>query len=284
MARSATPLSVASWDSRRRLNADPGRSGDIPARWARRRPEPTILTAVKRRATLLAATGILAATSACGSSHRTHLSSNDLRVRSASSGHRYSVREVRRAFAALGLELHRGPRPAPGLVSLVNNARLGPQHIPSPHRVVTVFVATGRQAPASVQFKTGRNTQVTSYANVTVVSKPDVLYQVRSAVSALRWGTASSSAKPGRGLIVLGSSIDGIRLDESRTNVEKALEAAVRADVGSSHISAGTSSSTTGSTTACTSRSSIWRRGGVATTLAPVSTSGQADASCALST
>jgi hypothetical protein len=178
---------------------------------------------VKRRATLLAATGILAATSACGSSHRTHLSSNDLRVRSASSGHRYSVREVRRAFAALGLELHRGPRPAPGLVSLVNNARLGPQHIPSPHRVVTVFVATGRQAPASVQFKTGRNTQVTSYANVTVVSKPDVLYQVRSAVSALRWGTASSSAKPGRGLIVLGSSIDGIRLDESRTNVEKAF-------------------------------------------------------------
>jgi len=74
-----------------------------------------------------------------------------------------------------------------------------------------------------VQFKTGRNTQVTSYANVTVVSKPDVLYQVRSAVSALRWGTASSLAKPGRGLIVLGDSIDGIRLDESRTDVEKAF-------------------------------------------------------------
>jgi hypothetical protein len=179
---------------------------------------------VKRLGSLLAATGILAATSACGSSHRAHLSSNDLRVRSAaSSGHLYSVGEIRRAFAALGLELHRGPRPASGLVSLVNNARLGPQHIPSPHRVVTVFVVTRRQAAEGMQFKRGRNTQVTRYANITVVSKPDVLYQVRSAVSALRWGTASSRAKPGRGLIVLGSSIDGIRLDESRTNVEKAF-------------------------------------------------------------
>jgi hypothetical protein len=179
---------------------------------------------VKRGATLLAATGILAATSACGSSHRAQLSSNGLGVRSAASGHRYSVRDVRRAFAALGLELHRGPRPAPGLVSLVNNARLGPQHIPSPLRAVTVFVTTRRRAAARVQFKTDRDAQVTRYANVTVVSRPGVLlYQVRSAVSALRWGIASSSAKPGRGLIVLGSSIGGIRLDELRTNVEKAF-------------------------------------------------------------
>ena len=116
-----------------------------------------------------------------------HLSPNDLRVRSAAyTGHLYSVREVRRAFAALGLELHRGPRPGPGLVSLVNNARLGPQHIPSPRRVVTVFVLTGRQALQSIQFERGRNTQVTRYANITVVSKPDFLYQVRSAVSATR--------------------------------------------------------------------------------------------------
>jgi hypothetical protein len=179
---------------------------------------------VKRGATLLAATGILAATSACGSSHRAQLSSNGLGVRSAASGHRYSVRDVRRAFAALGLELHRGPRPAPGLVSLVNNARLGPQHIPSPLRAVTVFVTTRRRAAARVQFKTDRDAQVTRYANVTVVLRPGVLlYQVRSAVSALRWGIASSSAKPGRGLIVLGSSIGGIRLDELRTNVEKAF-------------------------------------------------------------
>jgi hypothetical protein len=179
---------------------------------------------VRRLAGLLAAIGVLATASSCGSSHRTQLSSNDLRVRSAAySGHLYSVKEVRRAFAALGLELHRGPRPAPGLVSLVNNARLGPQHIPSPRRVVTVFVVTRRQAAESTQFERGRNTQVTRYANITVVSKPDFLYQVRSAVSALRWGTASSLGKPGRGLIVLGSSIDGIRLGESRTNVEKAF-------------------------------------------------------------
>jgi hypothetical protein len=179
---------------------------------------------VKGLAGLLAATGVLAAASACSSSHPEHASTNDRRVRSAAySGHLYSVREVRRAFAALGLELHRGPRSAPGLVSLVNNARLGPQHIPSPHRVVTVFVATRRQSVEGTQFKRGRNTQVTRYANIAVVSKPDVLYQVRSAVSALRFGTASSLAKPARGLIVLGSSIDGIRLDESRSKVEKAF-------------------------------------------------------------
>jgi len=179
---------------------------------------------VKRLASLLAATGVLATASACGSSHRAHLSSNELRVPNAAySGRLYSIGEVRRAFAALGLELHRGPSPAPGLVSLVNDARLGPQHIPSPHRVVTVFVVTERQAAGSTRFERGRNTQVTRYANVTVVSKPDVLYQVRSAVSALRWGTASSLGKPGRGLIVPGSSIDRIRLGESRTNVEKAL-------------------------------------------------------------
>jgi hypothetical protein len=62
-----------------------------------------------------------------------------------------------------------------------------------------------------------------------MVSKPDVLYrvlyQVRGAVSALRWGTAASPGQPGRGLIVLGNSIDGIRLDESRANVERAFGA-----------------------------------------------------------
>ena len=187
------------------------------------RPEPTILIAVKRLASLLAATGVLATASACGSS-RTHLSSNDLRVRSGVySGHLYSIKEVRQAFAALGLELHRGPRAASGLVSLVNDARLGPQRIPSPRRVVTVFVVTRRQAAESTQFERGRNSQVTRYANVTVVSKPGFLYQVRSAVSALRWGTPSSLGKPRKGLLVLGSSIDRIRLGESRANVEKAF-------------------------------------------------------------
>ena len=180
------------------------------------------MTGVRRLAGLLAGIAVLATASGCGSANRARLSASDPRLRRAAySGHLYSVREIRRAFAALGLELHRGPSPAPGLVSLVNNARLGPQHIPSPPRVVTVFVATRRQAPESAQFKSSRNTQVTRYANITVVSKADVLYQVRGAVSALRWGTASSVGKPGRGLIVLGDSIDGIRLDESRANVEK---------------------------------------------------------------
>jgi hypothetical protein len=178
---------------------------------------------VKRLAALLAATGVAAATGACGSSDGAHLSSNELRVRSAYSGHLYSVSDVRRAFAAFGLELHSGPRPGPGLVSLVNNALLGPQHIPSPPRAVTVFVVTRRQAPETTQFERGRNTQVTRYANITVVSQPYVLDLARGAVSALRWGSASRLAEPRRGLIVPGSSIDRIRLDELRADVEKAF-------------------------------------------------------------
>jgi hypothetical protein len=179
---------------------------------------------VRRLAGLLTAVGVVVAASACGSSHRAHLSTSGIRIRIAPySGHLYSVREVRRAFAALGLELHTAARPAPGLISLVNNSRLGPQHIPSPPRVVTVFVVTRRHVVESKQVDRGRNTRVTRYANVTVFSKPDVLDQAMAAVSALRWGTASSVGKPGRGSIVFGSSIDGIRLDESRTDVEKAF-------------------------------------------------------------
>ena len=181
---------------------------------------------MRRLAALLAAIGVLATASACGSSHRAQLSTSDLRVRStAYSGHLYSVRQVRRAFAALGLELHRGARRAPGLVFLLNNDHLGPQHIPSPPRVVTVLVATRRQAAESTQFKRGHDSRVTRYANITVFSKPYVLDQVRAAVSALRWRTASGLGKPGRRSIVLASSIGGIWLGESRTNVEKAFGA-----------------------------------------------------------
>lgn len=178
----------------------------------------------RRLASLLAAVGFLAAVNGCDSSHDTHPGTNDHRVRSAHySGRLYSVRQVERAFAALGLELHRGAKRAPGLVSLVNNARLGPQHIPSPPRVVTVVVATRRQAANGTLFPKSDHTSVTRYANVTVFSKPYVLDQARAAVSALRWGTASSLGNPGRGLIVLGSSIDGISLGESRAAVEKAF-------------------------------------------------------------
>ena len=180
------------------------------------------MTGVRRLGGLLTAVGVLATASACGASHPARVSSNDLRVGSTSSlGHLYSVSEVKRAFAALGLELHREPSPAPGVVSLVNNARLGPQHIPSPRGVVTVFVVTRRQAAESAQVERRRNTKVTRSANITAVSDPDFVDQVRGAVSALRWGTAASLGKPRRGLIVLGSSIDGIQLDEFRADVEK---------------------------------------------------------------
>ena len=183
--------------------------------------ERTILTAVKRLASLLVAIGVLATASACGSSHNAHPRTSDRRFRIAPySGRLYSVRQVRRAFAALGLELHVGARDAPGYVSLLNNARLGPEHIPSPPRIVTVEVATRRSAGESPRLLWRHGTRVTRYANVTVFSKPYVLDQVRAAVSALRWGTASR-LKPGRKLIVLGSSIGGIWLGESRTNVEK---------------------------------------------------------------
>jgi hypothetical protein len=183
---------------------------------------------VRRLAGLLAAIGLVATAGGCGSSHRPHLTANDHRVRIAaySGSVVYSVRQVRRAFAALGLELHEAAAPAPGLVYLLNNARLGPQHIPSPPRVVAVVVATRRHAGESTEVERARNTSVIRYANITVISKPNVAYQVGGAVSALRWGTAASSpGNAGRGLIVLGSSIGGIRLDEPRTNVERAFGA-----------------------------------------------------------
>jgi hypothetical protein len=185
-------------------------------------PVRTILAAVRRLASLLAASGLLATASACDSSHNAHPTTSDRQFGSPPySGRLYSVGQVRRAFAALGLELHIGGRQAPGYVSLLNNVRLGPQHIPSPPRIVTVEVATRRGAAESNLLPKGRHTRVTRYANVTVFSKPYVLDQVRAAVSALRWGTASNLGKPGKGLIVLADSINGIWLGESRTRVEK---------------------------------------------------------------
>lgn len=178
---------------------------------------------MRRLAGLLAAIGATVTAGACGSSHRAQLATEDQRVRIAAySSHGYSVQQVKRAFAALGLELHRGATPAPGVVSLLNDTRLGPQHIPSPPRVVMVVVATQRHAGESTELQRGRNTQVLQYANVTAFSKPGFVAEVRSAMSALRWGTA---AKPAKGLIVPGSSIDGIQLYESRASIEKALGA-----------------------------------------------------------
>jgi hypothetical protein len=83
-----------------------------------------------------------------------------------------------------------------------------------------VEVATRRLAGESTLVRP-HGTRVTTYANVTAFSKPYVLDEVRAAVSALRWGTASTVPKPGRELIVLASSIGPIWLGESQRNVEK---------------------------------------------------------------
>jgi hypothetical protein len=130
---------------------------------------------------------------------------------------------VKGAFAALGLDLHIAARRASGLVFLVNNARVGPEHLPRPPRVVTVLVATRRRAADSMLFR-GRYAHVTRYANVTAFSRADpyALDEVRGAVSALRWGLPGRT-KRGRRLIVPGDSIGAIWLWESRTSVEKAI-------------------------------------------------------------
>lgn len=112
-------------------------------------------------------------------------------------------------------------------MSLVNDARLGPQRIPAGGRVVTVFVVTRRQPAERTRFEKPANTEVTRYANVTVVSKREFPFagQIGGALSALRWGTVSRLPRPRKGWIVLGDSIDGIRLDEPRARVEKAIGA-----------------------------------------------------------
>jgi hypothetical protein len=157
----------------------------------------------------------MATLAACASSHHTQ----------RYSGRLYSVAQVQRAFAALGLELHRGASRTAGRVLLLNNRSLGPQHLPSPPRAFSVVVLTNRQtaANADVFAQEGRRARVTRYGNVTAFAKPYVLDEVRAAMSALRWGTGSKAGKPGRRRIVLADSIGGIRLGESRRNVEKAF-------------------------------------------------------------
>jgi hypothetical protein len=137
------------------------------------------------------------------------------------SGRLYSIAQVQGAFAALGLRLHTDSR-HPGLTVLVNNHHLGQPYMRAVPRLLTVVVADRRHAaasPASLR-KRGRS-RLTRYANVTVFYKPSILDEVRGSISTLRWGTAL--AKAGRRLIVPGGSIGGIRLGESRKNVEKAL-------------------------------------------------------------
>jgi hypothetical protein len=158
---------------------------------------------------------LMATLAACGSSHHAQ----------RYSGRLYTVAQVKRAFAALGLELHREAGRAPGRVLLLNNRRLGPQHLPSPPRAFGVVVLTSRQPAANTDAVANElhHAGITRYANVTAFARPYVLDDVRAAMSALRWGTGSQAGRPGRRLIVLADSIGGIRLGESRRSVEKAF-------------------------------------------------------------
>jgi hypothetical protein len=167
---------------------------------------------VTRVAVLLAALVALGTLAACGSSHAQPYT-----------GRLYSVTQVQKAFASLGLELHRVSGTDPGTVELVNDRHLGPQHIPSPPRVVTVVLLTRRDAAPTTPVGLGSH-RVMRYANATVYVKAGafVLDEARGAISALRWGTFKPE-EPGKRLIVLGDSIGDIRLGESRRNVEKAL-------------------------------------------------------------
>jgi hypothetical protein len=162
---------------------------------------------VQRLVCLSATVAVIATLTACGSSHH-----------ATYAGRLYSVAQVKRAFAQVGLQLHRESTPSPGVVELVNNRRLGPQLIPSAGRVVTVIVATRRDAVGSAVSLPGR---VTSYANVTASSR-QVADETRAAISALRWGTFQQ-VKPTAHLILLGASIGPIRVGEPRTAVERAF-------------------------------------------------------------
>jgi hypothetical protein len=158
--------------------------------------------------------GLVALLAACGSARHAR----------PYSGHLYSVAQVRAAFAQLGLELHTEKSTSPGLVQLVNDRHLGPQHLPSPPGIVTVVVATRRAAVGTSTRLPGR---LTSYANVAAFSKPYAGDEARAAISALRWGTFGQ-LKAASDRIELGSSIGAVRLWEARKEVEKALGKGVR--------------------------------------------------------
>jgi hypothetical protein len=150
---------------------------------------------------------VLSATlAACGSSHRAD----------GYAGHLYSVQQVERAFAQLGLKLHRRSARESGLVSFrVRRYRSG---LPA-GRAGTLVVAT---RPSTVGTAPSLRGRVRAFANVTVSTKPYDVDEVNGAFSALRWGTLAQG-KPGKRLIVPGRSIGPIWLGESRKRVEKAF-------------------------------------------------------------
>jgi hypothetical protein len=167
---------------------------------------------VRRLGWALAGFVLAAMLAGCGSSRR---------AAPPYTGRLYSTGQVQGAFAALGLRLHTDSR-RPGFAVLVNNHHLRGPYMSAVPRLLTVVVADRRHAavdPASLR-RRGRS-RLTRYANVTVFFKPSIVDEVRGSISTLRWGTRL--AKPGRRLIVPGGSIGGIRLYESRKQVEKAL-------------------------------------------------------------
>jgi hypothetical protein len=160
---------------------------------------------MRRLVPLVTAFVVLGTLVGCGSS----------RHAGAYSGRLYSVAQVQRAFAQLGLKLHKAARQSPGLVRLQLGATLPVRR----SGLGRVMVATRLATAITAAPLPGR---VTRYANVTAASKSGVLDEVRGAMSALRWGSPAL-ARPGRHLVVLGDSIGGVRLGESRKKVEAAL-------------------------------------------------------------
>jgi hypothetical protein len=158
------------------------------------------------RRALPAALVLSATLAACGSSHRAQ----------RYTGRLYSVRQVERAFAQLGLELQRRSTQESGLVSFQVRRHLS--GLPA-GRAGTLVVAT---RPSTVGTSPSQPGRVRRFANVTVSTRPYDADEVNGAFSALRWRTLAQ-AKPGRHLIVPGKSIGPIWLGESRKRVERAF-------------------------------------------------------------
>jgi hypothetical protein len=165
---------------------------------------------VRKGTYLAAAVVVITALAACGSSHHAQ----------TYSGHLYSVARVRKAFASLGIELNRGPGQVSGQAILYNDPHHG-RPAPMPSGALTVAVITRRRGLVSPPSSHEGLHRVMQYANVAVYSK-SISDEIKGAVSALRWGT-DEPEKPGKRRIVLGDSIGGIRLNESRKEVQRAL-------------------------------------------------------------
>jgi hypothetical protein len=166
---------------------------------------------VRRLSWPLAALALATMLAACGSS----------RGAQPYSGRLYSVAQVERAFASLGVNLHRAPTHENGVQVLLNKRGIGPEHLYGPPGSIRVVVATSRDAGRSTSSVRPHGLRVMRYANVTVYAKPYFTDDVRGSMAALRWASGPNAREPGKRLIVLADSIGGIRLFESRKQVER---------------------------------------------------------------